>query len=192
VSTVPDDREDREDADDLDADGAVVVIKAEAGAEEAAELVRMLLRMYLGFCRRRGWTVLDLEETPASDAVGLSRAVFGVADEGAFGILRGETGVHRLVRVAPSSGYRQTAFARVMVIPASSGAVAVTEDDRVVARFGRGEPVYTMRSPGQIRSYTLDPNSKVEDHRTGVETSEAARVLDGDLDLLTGRDRAGR
>jgi peptide chain release factor 2 len=78
----------------------------------------MLLRMYLRYCERRGYTTELLEETPG-DVAGIKSASVKVTGEYAFGYLRTETGIHRLVRKSPfdSNARRHTSFASVFVYP---------------------------------------------------------------------------
>ena len=78
----------------------------------------MLFRMYQAYCARRGWKV-TVNDAPAGEAIGLDRATFTVAGHNAYGMLRAEQGVHRLVRISPTDAKkrRQTTFAGVEVLP---------------------------------------------------------------------------
>jgi peptide chain release factor 2 len=101
-----------------DAAGAIVEINAGAGGVDAADWAQMLLRMLLRFCEQRGWKADVLDEQPAEEA-GIKSATVMVEGEFAFGLLRAEHGVHRLVRISPFDGNarRQTSFAAVTVAP---------------------------------------------------------------------------
>ena len=93
-------------------------IQAGAGGTEACDWASMLLRQYLKFCERKGFKAEVLEETEG-DVAGIRSATIKVEGEYAFGQLRTETGVHRLVRKSPfdSSGGRHTSFASLFVYP---------------------------------------------------------------------------
>jgi peptide chain release factor 2 len=93
-------------------------IQAGAGGTEACDWASMLLRQYLRYAERKGFKALVEEETPG-DVAGIKSATIKIEGEYAFGLLRTETGVHRLVRKSPfdSSGGRHTSFASVFVYP---------------------------------------------------------------------------
>ena len=95
-----------------------VDIQAGAGGTEAQDWASMLLRQYLKYCERKGFKAELLEES-AGDTAGIKSATIKVEGEYAFGHLRTETGVHRLVRKSPfdSSGGRHTSFASLYVYP---------------------------------------------------------------------------
>jgi len=93
-------------------------IQAGAGGTEACDWASMLLRQYLRYCERKGFKAELLEETEG-DVAGIRSASLKVTGDYAFGYLRTETGVHRLVRKSPfdSSGGRHTSFASVFIYP---------------------------------------------------------------------------
>ena len=93
-------------------------IQAGAGGTEACDWASMLLRQYLKYCERKGWKA-TLEDETAGDVAGIKSATIKVEGDYAFGHLRTETGVHRLVRKSPfdSSGGRHTSFASLFVYP---------------------------------------------------------------------------
>ena len=223
-------------------------IQAGAGGTEACDWASMLLRQYLKYCERKGFKAEVLEET-AGDVAGIRSATLKVEGDHAFGHLRTETGVHRLVRKSPfdSSGGRHTSFASLFVYPEvddsieieinpadvrtdtfrasgaggqhinktdsavrlthlPTGIVVQCQNDRSQHR-NRDEAWQMLKSRlyeheiriqreaqqkledtktdvgwgHQIRSYVLD-QSRIKDLRTGVETSNTQKVLDGDLD----------
>jgi peptide chain release factor 2 len=98
--------------------GAVVSIHPGAGGTESQDWAEMLLRMYLRWAERSGFTtqMLDYQD---GDEAGIKDATFEVSGEYAFGYLKAESGVHRLVRISPfdASGRRHTSFASVFVYP---------------------------------------------------------------------------
>jgi peptide chain release factor 2 len=94
------------------------VIQAGAGGTEAQDWSEMLLRMYLYFFERRGWDVSEVDRQYGEQA-GIKNVMLHVKGPYAFGYLRAEAGVHRLVRPSPfnAQGKRQTSFASVNVVP---------------------------------------------------------------------------
>ena len=101
-----------------DASNCFIDIQAGAGGTEACDWASMLLRQYLRYCERKGFKAEILEETDG-DVAGIRSASLKVAGDYAYGLLRTETGVHRLVRKSPfdSSGGRHTSFASLYVYP---------------------------------------------------------------------------
>ena len=102
----------------FDAENAVVSIHAGSGGTEAQDWTQMLLRMYLRFAQGKAWEVDVLAESRAED-VGLKSVTIRVRGRYAYGYLRSEAGVHRLVRISPfdAEKMRHTTFALVEVIP---------------------------------------------------------------------------
>jgi len=98
--------------------GAIVSINAGAGGVDAQDWAQMLLRMLTRYCERKGWKVDVVDLQPGEEA-GIKSATFAVAAEYAYGLLKAEMGVHRLVRISPfdANARRQTAFAAVSVSP---------------------------------------------------------------------------
>ncbi len=103
-----------------------VDIQAGAGGTEAQDWASMLLRQYLRYSERKGFASEILEESPGETA-GLKSASFKVTGDYAYGMLRTETGVHRLVRKSPfdSAGGRHTSFASVFVYPEVDDSIEV-------------------------------------------------------------------
>ena len=101
-----------------DSMNAFLDIQAGAGGTEACDWASMLLRQYLRYAERKGFATTVEDET-AGDIAGIKGATIKIEGEYAFGLLRTETGVHRLVRKSPfdSSGGRHTSFASVFVYP---------------------------------------------------------------------------
>ncbi|HJP98618.1 MAG TPA: peptide chain release factor 2 [Rhodanobacteraceae bacterium] len=105
-------------AGEMDPSNAFVDIQAGAGGTEAQDWAEMLLRMYLRWAEDRGWQT-ELLEASAGEVAGVKSATFRVAGDYAYGWLKTEIGVHRLVRKSPfdSDNRRHTSFASVFVSP---------------------------------------------------------------------------
>lgn len=232
-----------------DNNGAFLFIQAGAGGTEAQDWAQMLSRMYARWAERHGFTCEVIEEHEG-DTAGIKNITYRVSGDRAYGWLKNEIGVHRLVRISPfnANGKRQTSFASVDVWPdiddtieieinekdlridtyRSSGAggqhvnktdsavrithmptntVVTCQNERSQIQ-NREMAMKMLRSKlyelelrkraeeedaakaaqkkiewgSQIRNYVLYPYQLVKDVRTGVEKTDSAAVLDGDLD----------
>ncbi len=226
---------------------AICSIQAGAGGTDAQDWASMLLRMFLRYCERAGFRATVLDEHPGEQA-GIKSAMFEVEGEYAYGYLKCEEGIHRLVRISPfGQNRRETSFASLDVTPVVEEAeIEIDEDDlkidtyrssgaggqhvnktdsavrithiptgtvvscqnersqhknkatamkilksRLVkmeheklaaeAEAERGKKLKIQFGGGHIRNYFLHPRKQVKDARTGHETGNADRVLDGDL-----------
>jgi peptide chain release factor 2 len=103
---------------EMDPCNCFIDIQAGAGGTEACDWASMLFRQYLKYCERKGYKTEILEESDG-DVAGIKSATIKIDGEYAYGHLRSETGVHRLVRKSPfdSSGGRHTSFASIYVYP---------------------------------------------------------------------------
>jgi peptide chain release factor 2 len=229
--------------------GAVLEIHPGAGGTESQDWAQMLLRMYTRYFERHGMKSKSLD-LQAGEEAGIKSAVLEIDHPFAYGYLKSESGVHRLVRISPfdSQNRRHTSFASVFVYPLVNDDVEVeidTADLRIDTYRAQGaggqhvnktdsairithepsgivvqcqsersqhrnrESAMTMLRAklylkimeerqkerdaieaekmeiawgSQIRSYVLQPYTKVKDHRTDHETGNSVAVLDGDLD----------
>jgi peptide chain release factor 2 len=102
----------------VDHANAIVSINAGEGGTESKDWAQMLMRMYLRWCERRGFKT-DIVDFQEGEEAGISGAAFTVEGPSAYGYLRAETGVHRLVRISPfdANARRQTSFAAIEVTP---------------------------------------------------------------------------
>ncbi|OYV63199.1 MAG: hypothetical protein B7X03_02850 [Parcubacteria group bacterium 21-58-10] len=236
--------------DPHDAGNATLAILAGAGGDDAEDFARMLRRMYEGYAAKKGWRVRELHANE-NDHGGYRNLMLEISGSGAYGRLKHEAGVHRLVRQSPfnANAKRQTSFALVEVLPTlvATDKVELKPDDLDIqfARSGgaggqnvnkRETAVRILHTPtnlsvhvssertqlanrekglellkakifakeeaareatakgrsiaattanewgSQIRSYVLHPYKMVKDHRTGHESGNPDKVLEGDVD----------
>ncbi|MBW2408094.1 MAG: peptide chain release factor 2 [Deltaproteobacteria bacterium] len=114
-----------------DAKNAIVSINAGAGGTEAQDWSEILFRMYSRWIERRGFK-FELIDFQPGDEAGIKSVTFTAGGENAFGYLKSETGVHRLVRISPfnASGKRHTSFASVFVYPELDSEIVIDIDDK--------------------------------------------------------------
>lgn len=120
-----------------DASNAIVEIGAGAGGTEACDWARMLFRMYARWAERKGYDFELLSETPG-DVTGYRNVAFKISGPYAYGYLRSEHGVHRLVRISPfdAAGKRHTSFAMVNVMPeVAESDVNIAPEDLKIETF---------------------------------------------------------
>jgi len=128
---------------EYDARNAILAIHAGAGGTESQDWTEILLRMYLRWAERRGYQAETLDVSPGEEA-GIKSATVGIGGEHAFGYLKSEHGVHRLVRLSPfdADHARHTSFALVEVMPEAEANVDVEigPDDLKVDVFRSSGP----------------------------------------------------
>ena len=127
---------------EFDGQGAIVQIQSGAGGIDASDWAQMLMRMIMRYAERKGWKVEVVDEQPAEEA-GIKSATLIITGENAFGLLKAENGVHRLVRISPfdQQGRRQTSFAAMTISP--------DIDDDIVVEIDEGDlKVDTYRAGG--------------------------------------------
>jgi peptide chain release factor 2 len=110
---------------------AIVSINAGAGGTEAQDWAEMLFRMYSRWVERKGYQSELIDFQPGDEA-GIKSVTFTAGGENAYGYLKSETGVHRLVRISPfnASGKRHTSFASVFVYPELDNEITIDIDDK--------------------------------------------------------------
>lgn len=150
--------------DDLDHGDAIVTVTPGQGGLEAQDWTDMLFHMYLAYCARRGWKVV-VNDAPAAEGIGIDRATFTVSGKNAYGMLKAEQGVHRLVRISPTDAKkrRQTTFAGVEVLP-------VLPDD-IEVKIDPGDlriDVYHASGPGGQGVNTTDSAVRITHIPTGI------------------------
>lgn len=235
--------------EEFDDKNAIFEIHAGAGGTESQDWAQMLLRMYLRYFDKKGFKYELIDEQPGEE-VGIKSVSYIVKGSYAYGYLKSEKGVHRLVRLSPfdANNRRHTSFAAVEVIPEFDNDIDINIDDsdirvdvyRSSGAGGQGvnttdsavrithiptgivvtcqnersqiknkeialqvlrSKLYALKQKenqdkinsikssnsniefgSQIRSYVLHPYSMVKDHRTGYETSNVDKVLNGNID----------
>ena len=127
----------------VDHANAIVSVSPGAGGVEAKDWADMLLRMYLRWCERKGFKTEVIDYEPAEEA-GITGASFTVAGPNAYGYLRAEVGVHRLVRISPfdANARRQTSFAAIEVTPDIEDEIDIVVEDKDIE-------ITTMRAGGK-------------------------------------------
>jgi peptide chain release factor 2 len=125
-----------------DREGALLSINAGAGGTDAQDWAQMLQRMYARWAQRHGFETEELDLQPGDEA-GIKSCTIAIKGEWAYGYLRAEAGVHRLVRISPfdANARRQTSFASVFVYPDIDETVKVDIDEKELR-------IETMRSGG--------------------------------------------
>lgn len=114
---------------EYDKNNAILTFHAGAGGTEAQDWVSMLIRMYLRWAEQHGFTITMMDEQPGDEA-GIKSATFLIKGENAFGYLKSEKGVHRLVRISPfdANARRHTSFGAVDVMPEIDDTVEIQLD----------------------------------------------------------------
>ncbi len=146
-----------------DGKAAVVTIHPGAGGTESQVWAQMLMRMYLRWCERSGFKAEVVDLLPGEEA-GIKSATIEVTGEYAYGFLKGEAGVHRLVRISPfdASRRRQTSFASVAVVPEVDDVEVVVRDDELRV------DVFRSSGPGGQGVNTADSAVRITHLPTGI------------------------
>jgi peptide chain release factor 2 len=129
-------------SEETDANNAILSIHPGAGGTESQDWASMLLRMYKRFAERRGWSV-EVLDYQAGDEAGIKDVSLLISGENAYGYLKVENGIHRLVRISPfdSNAKRHTSFSSVMVSPEVDDDINIEIEDKDIR-------VDTYRSSG--------------------------------------------
>ena len=149
---------------DYDPRDAIIPTRSEAGGVDAADFAEMLLRMYLRWAERHGWSA-DVYDTSYAEEAGIKSATVKVTAPYAYGTLSVEQGTHRLVRISPfdNQGRRQTSFAGVEVLP------WVDETDHIdVPEGDLRVDVYRSSGPGGQSVNTTDSAVRLTHIPTGI------------------------
>jgi peptide chain release factor 2 len=146
-----------------DGKNAILSIHPGAGGTESQDWAQMLMRMYLRWVEREGFKAEVVDLLPGEEA-GIKSATITVTGEYAYGYLRGETGVHRLIRISPfdASKRRHTSFASVAVIPEVEDVEVVVKDDDLRI------DVYRSSGPGGQGVNTADSAVRITHLPSGI------------------------